>query len=459
MARPLIVCALLAAALPVRADDPPPTVIRITAAPAAAPKPSLKYLLLPELKEMNPGNPVPAYLKCFMEQNNFFHKKESVENREKWQTAPLNELPLQELRNYGGSALRQADYAARLDTPDWQALIPIKRDGINTLIPEVQQIRMLAAALKVRFRAEVAENRFDDAIRTAKTIFALSRHMAEYPCLISDLVGFAIANLAIGPLEEMIGQPGSPNLYWALTSLPAPFIDIRKGLEAERLTLDKELGEIPDQRPMTPAELRRVFDRSKLLLDSMFSNNDPKDIAGWIAEKVKDADHMTAAQKRLAESGLDADRLKTFPPEQVVLLDERRDFEVRRDEVMRGLMLPYPQAERAAGAAGEPVKVIGPNLYAHMAPIGLKIRRVSARLDQRIALLRVVEAVRMYAAEHGKPPASLDDVTVPLPDDPFTGKPFKYEADEMRFRVIGTPPKVEAKTPGYNVRYEVTLTK
>ena len=39
------------------------------------PKPALKYQLLPELKEMSPGNPILDYMRCFAEQQNFFHSK------------------------------------------------------------------------------------------------------------------------------------------------------------------------------------------------------------------------------------------------------------------------------------------------------------------------------------------------------------------------------------------------
>ena len=90
------------------------------------------------------------------------------------------------------------------------------------LIPDVQQLRPLASALKVRFRAEVALGRFDDALRTAKTMFAMSRHLGEHPTFVGNLVGIAVAHVAIGPLEEMLEQPGCPNLYWALTNLPRP---------------------------------------------------------------------------------------------------------------------------------------------------------------------------------------------------------------------------------------------
>ena len=130
--------------------------------------------------------------------------------------------------------LSQADRAARLDNPDWQVLLKLRAEGIELLLPEVQQIRVLARALQVRFRAEIAQCRFDDAIRTAKTMFAIARHLGEHPTLIGDLVGMAIASITINHLDEMLEQPGCPNLYWALTTLPSPLIPWTKAWTASR---------------------------------------------------------------------------------------------------------------------------------------------------------------------------------------------------------------------------------
>src|SRR6516165_5869716 len=197
MSRVLPACvALLLLPVVGRAQDPPePTekVIRLTVDPAAERQPALFDQLLPELREMNPGNPILGYLKCFMEQDNFFNRKDVVEQREKWLEMPLKDLPVHELRGYGGIALTRADEAARLTDADWQTLLPLRRDGLYLLVPEVQKMRSLALALHVRFRGEVADRRFPDALVTAKTMFAMSRHMGEHPTLISSLVGLAIA--------------------------------------------------------------------------------------------------------------------------------------------------------------------------------------------------------------------------------------------------------------------------
>src|ERR1700722_11434176 len=120
MAR-VALAALILVALPLDsvAED---ASVRLRVRPMAAPRPALKYQLLPEVGELNPGNAAQNYLKCFMEQRHFFFTKESAAERARYQAMPLAELPLDKVRGYGGSAFRQADWAARPDSLDWQVL-------------------------------------------------------------------------------------------------------------------------------------------------------------------------------------------------------------------------------------------------------------------------------------------------------------------------------------------------
>src|SRR5262249_26176006 len=143
---PIVLCCavMVVLAQPVRADRTSSTsesLIRLTVAPAPAPKPALRYLLLPDLREMNPGNPIQNYYKCFMDQQKFFFDKEAFRRREELLAMPLKELPARELRDYGRIALSQADWAARLDNPDWQMLLKVKTDGSSLLIPDIQDLR------------------------------------------------------------------------------------------------------------------------------------------------------------------------------------------------------------------------------------------------------------------------------------------------------------------------------
>jgi hypothetical protein len=470
MLRALPVCALiLLLPLVCRADDKPEpteTVIRLTVQPAPAPKPALRYQLLPELREMNPGNAAQAYLLCFMEQNKFFFSKAAVENREKWETMPLKELPLKELRNFGygkgAGPLRQADYAARLDTVDWQLLLKVKSEGVKLLLPELQSLRVLASALKIRFRVEVAERRFDDALVTAKTLFALARHLGDHPTVISELVGTAVASLAIGPLEEMLQQPGCPNLFWALTDLPKPLVAFRTGLQTERLLLANVLEALDDRAPMTEAQLTTAVARIHEMLTDI---NDPdaskKDPGEWRGGRLNEETYVAAARRRLIEFGLPAERVKQFPPLQVVLLDDKIGYQMRFDDGHKAMSLPYWQAEPLLMELSRPRHAAEEkSLFVGLTPGFRKIRQAQARLEQRLALLCCVEALRMHAAEQGgKLPAQLDDVKLPLPVDPITGKPFVYKRESDTATLRGTPPKSMENIAIYNVRYEVTMAK
>jgi hypothetical protein len=427
--------ALVLLPLPGRADQTvtaSETLIRLTVQPMAAPKPALRYLLLPELKEMNPGNPIPNYLKCLLEQD-------VSSDREKLDRA----------------ALRQADRAARMDKPDWQILLRLKTDGIGLLLPDVQKLRSLATALKERFHNEVSLRHFDDALVTAKTMLAMSRHMGEHPTLIGDLVGIAIAFVAISPLEEMLQQPGCPNLYWALTNLPDPFISLDKGVEGERVLIGSEIRDLDDRAPMSADQLRKVIAHIDKLRE-FDRKPDKQRTQAWLNAR-KDEKSVAAARRRLVEACLPQERLRRFPAEQVILLDERREYEVRRDEVMKLMKLPAWQVEALMSGVKAPQE---PALFAFFVPGVEKVRRAQSRLEQRIALLRHVEALRLYAAAHdGRLPATLAEVAVPLPPDPFTGKPFRYQVEGATAHLRGSPPPGMETEPAYNVHYEVAIQK
>ncbi len=208
MSRLFCACALFAVlAAPCaggQADAKPELLISLSVTPAAAPEPVLEYVLLPQLREMNPGNPIQGYMKCYLEQYRFVFDEEEFGRRQRLLTMPLEELPAPEAVEVDGKSLAQLDVAARLDKPDWQVLLKLRADGIKTMLPDLQIMRTLGRALEARFRVEVAQGRVDDAMRTAKTMFAMARHMGEHPTLIGGLVGYAIVNMAFVPLEVLL---------------------------------------------------------------------------------------------------------------------------------------------------------------------------------------------------------------------------------------------------------------
>src|SRR5262249_52141520 len=90
---------ILVGRLAAQADPEPKNgkvVVPIALKPNDYPKPISRVYLLPECREAIPGNRVQMFLRCFMEQDNFFGRAES-EKREKWNQMPLKDLPVAEL--------------------------------------------------------------------------------------------------------------------------------------------------------------------------------------------------------------------------------------------------------------------------------------------------------------------------------------------------------------------------
>jgi len=451
----------VAAAAPGPGKDAP---VMLDVQPAAASVPVLKYQLLPELAEMNPGNAVPAYLKCFAEQNNFFFSKESVEEREKILSGPLSDIKPGSLKGYGGHALRQADYAARLEYCDWNLLPQMREQGYMLLIPEIQQVRSLATALAVRCRGQIADKDYAGAAYTLKTIFALARHTGEHPTIISGLVGVAIAQMGCNQLQELIQQPDAPNLYWALTDLPNPLVDNRRGVSADRMMSTGTLSEVLDpKRPWGPEEVagnvKKLTELGVMLAE--IPDADRKPAEEWMKGRLKDEEWIAAARKYLTDREYPADAVGKYPAQQVLFFKLYAKARVRRDEALKWMNVPYWQAEEGFIEITKPPAEMEDKIAQVLVMAVPKVRTAHVRLEQRLALLRVVEAIRLDAAKNGgKLPASLSDLSVPVPADPVTGKPFAYKVDGMTALLEGKETRTTGGTASTaHYRYEIRLRK
>ena len=452
-----LLSAITVAAAPKGADHG----VLLDVQPAAAPVLALKYQLLPEVAEMNPGNAYPAYLKCFGEQHRFFFSKEGSEEREKWLKSPLTDIKPGSLKDYGGSALRQADHAARLEYCDWNILPQMREHGYMLLLPEVQQLRTLASALAVRCRGQIVDKDYDGAVKTLKTMFALARHLGEHPTIITGLVGAAIAQVALNALEELIQQPGAPNLYWALTQLPAQIVDYRKGVSADRSITEATFGHLMDNKRAWSADDVALATKKFKELGALMELKPEERAMGeqWLRDRVKNAEWQSAAKKSLSEAGYPADVLAKYPPEQVLFFYLYQKARVHHDEAVKWMGVPYWQAETAILELRKEPMDFEEKITRQMIFAVEKVKGAHTKLEQRVALFRVIEAIRLDAAKNGgKLPEKLSDLSVPVPNDPATGKHFTYKLDGMTATLEGKA--ISTLTAGQTkYTYEIRLRK
>src|SRR5260370_10880727 len=213
----------------------------LTVSPQGAPVPALKYRLLPLSAELKEGNAVPIYLRLTHEQSDAA-RKYWTETPKPWNALPVDQVPLDEARKFlqgRRNFLRQFELGARRRTAEWNYTLD-EGDPIGILLPDAQWMRNYAPILVLQVRVALAEGNFTAAAHHLQTGFGFSRHVGEGPFLINSLVAIALASQFTRAVADFVERPEAPNLYWALTALPHPLIDLQRQVDFEYPLL--ELG-------------------------------------------------------------------------------------------------------------------------------------------------------------------------------------------------------------------------
>jgi hypothetical protein len=423
-------------------------------------------VLLPELDDQTPGNAAREYYRAFSpEWWGSIRQPKTQEKINDAQQTPLKDLPRKELSWLEqNSMLRQVDLASRREYVDWGMAERLRREGIGILLPDVQGMRSIAALLVVRARLEIAEGRYDKAVYTLQTGLALARHVGDGVILIQNLVGIAIAQLMIARVEELIQQPDAPNLYWALTDLPRPFFDLRKALQGEKLWLFASLPELRglETTQLTPEQQEKLIHAFRVIEGSHVSGGKPSWGDRLVVTLLVLRAYPEAKQALIAE-GQKPEEVEALPTLQVVLIHSLHQYRRLQDDLFKWCGLPYWEARPGIEQADQRIRQARRRLeglpFIDALPALQKVASAAVRVDRRIAALRCVEAIRLYAAAHeGKLPATLDALTdVPIPIDPATGKAFIYRVAGDRATLSAPPPPGEQANLSNSLHYELTF--
>jgi hypothetical protein len=466
---PLLVAAL---SIPVRAQpakepapiNPTPLVIDA----AAAPTPALKYRLLPSSADLNSGDAAPIYLRLRYETPDALWNEITL-NYRKWRDLPLNQFPAAEVRKlldqFAGQ-LEQIELGAHRQSCVWSYTVPEQRlDRVNIALTDVQGMRQWLFILDLKARVEIAEGKHDQAIRTIETGMAFSRHIALGPFLINGLVGLAGASILLDRSEELIAQPGAPNLYWALAVLPRPLIDFRHEIEIERTICEDmipELVEAESSRQRAPAEWSALLARMHARIVKWGRNytaaEDLTAFSKWDLAKLK-AESLPAARAYLTtRPPRDAKRLAEMSDDQAVALYLAGRHHEIWDDYFKASYLPAREAIVQLVAAEKRTQAARTAALALFTGIMPSLRSVITnclRIDRRVAVLRTIEALRLYAAAHGgKLPESLEEITeASIPADPATGAPFIYRASEAAGLLHG----IRGELPPPYLSYRISI--
>lgn len=456
-------------------EDTSLKIIKITLHPTPAPRPALKYQLLPPLVDRRPGNAVTQYLKAPHEYANMYSDTKFWDTLRELMRMPLPELRKERTTRGGlpfcepigsepNGMMEQFDIGARCESCDWA--MPIRDyDYDPMLLAEIQDQRQPAWILAVRARLQIADGKYDEAIRTLQTGYSFGRHVAQGPFTVQCLVGAAIVGVMSEQVEAFVQQPGAPNLYWALAALPRPMVDCRMAFEAEMgkpYLAHPELRDLDNNRYL-PEQwqqlLQQNVDRWLQLAHSEQTTYTPPTEAERHQTLKMLLDGYPDAKRHLIARGHSAAEVEAMPTAQAVLLNVMQTYDEVRDDLFKWLWMPFPEAlqrvEQARKRLGDS-PLASPEV-GHLADnVGglLTTKRASARFDRNIAALQILEAIRMYGAAHdGKLPNSLADITeVPIPSDPLRGEPFLYRR-EGDSAMLESPYPAPLQTLRYQIQF------
>jgi hypothetical protein len=349
-------------------------------------------------------------------------------------------------------------------------------DVIQFLLPEMQDSRDLARVLRLKARVEIAERRYDDAIETLRWGYRLAHDCAEQPLLISNLVGMAISAIMTEQLVELIEAPGSPNMYWAIATLPQPLIDVRRALEFERGFPAQIFPFLKDAETVerAPQEWQRVLEESvneisKLSNDLQMANSGTPNWLQKAGLTLMLAKVYPQAKKELIAEGMDEQRVEAMSVAQVVAIQTARKTRETYDDVFKVTLLPYPESIKMATQVDETLKkrmsstvffgTQGLPIAQMLMPATLQVKRAEIRGPRQFAVLQAIEAVRMHAATTGKLPKMLSEITVlPVPPNPITREPFPYQLNGNE-AVLEMPTLPDEQPRSVGRKYFITLSK
>jgi hypothetical protein len=431
----------------------------LTVSPRVVERPLTKYRLMPAEFELREGNAAPILLRLPWEMTPYFSQE--VPKLSQYLDIPLNDPKFK--GNEIFPLFRRIKPAAYRKTADWQYPIGEEPFG-DILLPDVQGGRYAVGyGLSAWIRQRLAQGKLDQAREGIRVGLAVYRHYGRTPFAITQLVCSAVDSIFLARIAELISQPDSPNLYWALTQLPRPLVDVRPSIEMEERFLQMTVPGLDD---LSQIRTKEEWTGRALAVIQFFRESDQEarnepggngaafervvkaaraDLPGWTEGGAKHVEEMSDGEVALRW-----------------LLDVYNDLMGERAVVTSmDPPLAFPRLATLHTRIQDFQTAMGvQRSYMTIAIINSYI--APHRLEREIDALRIVEAVRHYAASHdSRLPESLDKLTdLPIPNDSFTGKPFHYEVRDGVATLSGDAvPLPDPKREPAAIRYTIRIRK
>ena len=388
----------------------------------------LKYRLLPSEAELKPGNAVPILLRLPWEETPYFNT--TFRTLKEWDSRPLTAPEWKDFRGVMPFYDEMKRAAFRRDA-SWE--YPIGEEPAEfILLPDVQGLRMLLGyGLSAEIRHSLLQGELTEAREGILVGLANGRHLAQTPFFVNQLVAAAIHRSMLDRTADLIAQPNSPNLYWALSTLPDSLVELHRAasMEASMFTMTFPAANDLD-RPRDAEEWKKMLVQLFELFDQFGDqrSHNPQEAEAHRAEIIE------VARAELAQLlQVPVAKVTAMSDEEAAIrwyvrvrayLDQRADAALclKPHEAWQR----FKEYDAEVEATQKKCKTAKLNLFD---PTSVYLSVWS--LKRQVEALRIIEAIRHFLATHdGKLPASLADIeTLSIPMDPLTDEPFEWRVD------------------------------
>lgn len=347
----------------------------------------------------------------------------------------LEQLDVQRVRRLAPLRISELRRAAFRERAGWE--YPIDEEPfINILLPDVQETRTYSKALTLLARADIKEGKISDAQDKICIALGLARHVAEPPFFVNRLVAIANSGLALDTIEELVQHPKSENQYWALNGLPRPFINTIDAIQFESAWIPNTFPEFKNLDTLkTEKEWLDLHQRVYATLTSISNNDKLPAIHSTEYQRMIQRWNLSSRAKLEDVSKFTSDEIEAMPDSEVSLRYWYAKMESVQAQQLAWALLPFHMSnakmvelhsEISNEIENEPLLAAGCYFW-------LSFLETAAGLEQRLNMLRTVEAIRDWASKHnGHLPGSLDELDLPAPVDFVTNQPFNYSPSKDR---------------------------
>lgn len=431
------------------------TAFRVTAAPEV--QPAFKYRFWRPDFELVPGSAQLHFYRALAHYNQI--PSETRQLVESWagQYDARTKKPSQDdVQNMLDEKLRfvfnELSTFSQCDDQSWDHRFRDLRgeEYFSYPLPDVQQSRALARILQVKAHYEIENARFEDAIETLQIGFRLARFVGQGEMLVQQLVGIAIHGIMVGEVEQMIQVEGSPNLYWALATLPRPFVDVNRSIEFELSSIGRMFPVLEEAETSENNDSDYWADAWGRAVREMVRYGGIDDMPQQLAATALGVTAVKPARESLLAAGMDPNRVAALAPMRAVLLAGNRDIRERTHELLKANKLPgnvrgeiadRPWQDFQKWLTENMTKSAGAWVMGLLVPAVQAAESAGIRSQYAVDRLMNVEALRMHAAVHASLPERLNELDqAPALLNIYTNKPFDYQKQQTGFLLSADVP-------------------